>query len=275
MKNKIKQLVRRLKFKYKHINLDKESIKLFWFKDKINFGDYLNKDLVPYFTNKQIDWVPNNYSEEYYMAIGSILHLATDKTIVWGSGLISDNYLPIKSPKEILAVRGPLTRNKLLNAKIKCPEIFGDPALIMPSLFYPRIDKKYELGIIPHYVDKKHKFFFNKFNENVKIIDIEQENYQEFISDVLSCKKIISSSLHGLIISDAYDIPCLRAKFSDQIVGGDFKFNDYFLSVNRLIQKPIYIDETNLESILKSNFNYKKSINISKLCKVNPFNLSL
>jgi len=278
MSNIITHGLRRLKFKYKSyyqyekLNLKDDSIKLFWFKDTLNFGDYLNLDLVTGLSDKEVEWVPNSYHEEYFMAIGSVLQLATSKTIVWGSGLINANYLPINHPKEILAVRGPLTRDRLRSANIKCPEVYGDPALIMPEIYYPKIEKNYDLGIIPHYVDGGSKFFQQKFTSNIKIIDITQPDFHTFINEVLSCKKIVSSSLHGLIIADAYDVPALRVEFSKRIVGGDFKFNDYFLSVNRPLQKAFQINEKMLaQEILALNFNYNKKIDIRKLLEVNPF----
>jgi pyruvyltransferase len=278
MYNSIIHGLRKLKFKYKgkesyeQLDLDNSSIKLFWFKEILNFGDYLNFDLMSKLSQKKVEWVPNHYHDEYFMAVGSVLQLATDKTVVWGSGLISDRYLPLASPREILAVRGPLTRGRLKHAKIKCPEIYGDPALIMPEIYFPKIDKIYDLGVIPHYVDKKNKFFEQKFNPNIKVIDISQPNFEGFINEVLSCKKIISSSLHGLIIADAYDIPALRIEFSKEVVGGDFKFNDYFLSVNRECKKAILIKEnTEIKKLLDLNFSYKKSIDIKRLIEVSPF----
>jgi len=278
MNSMITHALRKLKFKYKSycqyekLNLKDDSIKLFWFKDTLNFGDYLNLDLVADLSVKEVEWVPNSYHEEYFMAIGSVLQLATSKTVVWGSGLISANYLPLNPPKEILAVRGPLTRAKLRSANIKCPEVYGDPALIMPEIYCPKVEKTYDLGIIPHYVDRESKFFQQKFTSNIKIIDITQPDFHAFINEILSCKKIVSSSLHGLIIADAYDVPALRIEFSKRIVGGDFKFNDYFLSVSRPLQKAFKINEKTLvQEILALNFNYNKKIDIRKLLEVNPF----
>lgn len=270
----LRHQVRKLKFHYNdsELNLSDHSLKLFWFNETVNFGDYFNYHLASNISKKEVEWVPYNYSNEYFMAIGSVLQLATNKTIVWGSGLISDRYLPIKPPKEILSVRGPLTRKVLVDAGISCPEIYGDPALISPLYYSPNCSKKFDLGIIPHYIDKKNKFFLQNFSDVIKVIDINNPDYKQIVNDILSCKKIISSSLHGLIIADAYDVPALRVKFSNKIVGGDFKFNDYFLSVKREIQSPFLIKDVNqIKEILNLSFRYKKNINMNKILSASPF----
>ena len=242
MLNKLKNWIKVKTFKHSdYLIKSNSSIKLFWWNERFNFGDAINYELALNISKKEVEWVPSNYSKEYYMAIGSILHRANSKTLVWGSGLISKDSSPIEKPKEIFAVRGPLTRNRLLNLGIKCPDVYGDPALLFPIYFNPKIDKKYELGIIPHYVDKNNNFFQKTFNPDINIIDIEDKDPYNFVKEVLQCKKIISSSLHGLIIADAYDIPSIQVAFSNAITGGNFKFNDYFLSVNRNLVNPFFI----------------------------------
>jgi pyruvyltransferase len=94
---------------------------------------------------------------ENYVSIGSILHFSDKNSIVWGAGFISkDSYCKVP-PKKILAVRGPLTRKKLIEQNIECPKIYGDPALLLPIFYHPKIKKKYEIGIVPHYVDQKNE----------------------------------------------------------------------------------------------------------------------
>lgn len=275
MLQKILNLKRKLKYKIQDYRVQSQSsIKLFWWNEEHNFGDALNTVLAKKLTDNEIEWVPATYSSEYFMSIGSVLQEANKNAIIWGSGLIDNKLEPYMHPREILAVRGPLTRRRLHDLKIKCPEIYGDPALIMPELYYPSCEKKYELGIIPHYIDKKNNFFNRHFEENIKIIDINQPSCEDFISEVLSCKKIVASSLHGIIIADAYDIPALRIKFSDAIFGGDFKFNDYFSSIDREHSSGFFVSEkTNIHDILGLNFNYHKKININKLMSANPFGL--
>ena len=74
--------------------------------------------------------------------------------IVWGSGIIDGRSIG-ENPKKIYAVRGPLTRNKLISKGIKVPEVYGDPALLFPKIYNPInvIEKSHEFGIIPHYAD--------------------------------------------------------------------------------------------------------------------------
>ena len=273
MFKKILNYRRKLKFKHQNYTVvNASSLKLFWWKEKHNFGDALNSEIASKYSSKQVEWVPANFSKEFYMAIGSVLQEANNNTIVWGSGFINAKLEPYRQPREILAVRGPLTRRRLLDLKIKCPEVYGDPALIMPEFYYPSCERQYDLGIVPHFVDKKNNFFKQNFNENIKIIDIEQASCEGFIRDVMSCKKIASSSLHGIIIADAYDIPALRISFSNKILGGNFKFEDYFMSVERKSSPSFVISDGMCASdILNLNFNYSKKIDVRKLMSSNPF----
>ena len=70
----------------------------------------MNKKFIPsQIINNRHYKAPKHDTE--YCFIGSILSwLATSKSIVWGSGIIREKDNICCSPKEILAVRGPLTR---------------------------------------------------------------------------------------------------------------------------------------------------------------------
>ena len=173
------------------------------------------------------------------MAVGSVLQTCRDKnTMVWGTGFISDSSKIVIRPKRICAVRGPRTRALLLKQNISCPKIFGDPALLFPTIYRPEIAREYKLGIIPHYKDAS-SHILDKFrnNEEIKIIDVNSDIYN-FAKDVCKCKSIASSSLHGLIAADAYQIPSLWIKISNNIIGGDFKFYDYYDSIGESMVLP-------------------------------------
>lgn len=160
----------------------------------------------------------------------------------------------------IIAVRGKETRDKFIKLGIECPEVYGDAALLFPKVYNPIYEKKYKLGIIPHYIDKQIGCI-SKLTENrndIKVIDIQNISYLEFIDDILSCELIASSSLHGMIAADAYNVPSLWLEFSKNVIGEGFKFRDYFSSVGRSDKFPIQVtDTTSVQEILDGFKEYK------------------
>ncbi len=254
---------------------ENDSLKLFWFKNTQNFGDSLNPILLNMLTGKKVEWVKSYSPQEHYITIGSILETATKDTIVWGSGFISEYKHCFEKPKKVCAVRGPKSRDMLIKDNIECPEVYGDPALLLPKIYSPTINKKYKLGIIAHFIDKDNEWLKNlKQDHGIKIIDIQNSNIFAFIDEVLSCEKIASSSLHGIIVADAYNIPSLWVEFSDKVIGNGFKFLDYFLSVKRKDTKPLIINkETSIEDINKHFYDYMIDIDLDKLVDAAPFEI--
>ncbi len=251
---------------------DKEKIRLYWWKGKKNnFGDILGPYLVKKITKKDVQYSRKKSFSEYYLTSGSILYASSKKAIVWGSGILSFEE-KIKRPKDIFAVRGPITRKRLLDLGINCPKVYGDPALLLPYYYFPKIEKIHKIGIIPHYYDfyKVNKLYNNKF----KVIN-PLSSVEEFTKEILSCEKTISSSLHGIITSHAYNIPSLWVSFSEKIKNQKIKFYDYFNSVNieeyssfPFLRK--IPDEKELTRIINKK-NKKIEIDLDKLIKSCPF----
>lgn len=230
-----------------------------------NFGDDLNRFLIELITGKKV--IPYAYSftskvknRINYLCIGSIIcQLANEKSVIWGSGVLSPTDDLRKVPLEVTAVRGPLTRDYLLRNGVDCPEVYGDPALLLSRFYQPKqLNKKYMMGIIPHYVDKNHPSLdVYRDADDILLLDVQQYgSFQSFINKLCSCQFIASSSLHGLILSDTYGIPNVWVQFSNKIVGGRFKFEDYYLSVKRpLYNYPVVIDSSEQ---IKDLFRYEK-----------------
>lgn len=256
-----------------------------WFKSN-NWGDFLNSELIykisgekPVFAGypkniitKKYYEIRNSRTDNIYMVIGSILHRMDKKCIIWGSGFISDNITIKEKPLKICAVRGPKSRKIFLKNGIECPDIYGDPGLLYPKFYNPIIEKKYLLGIVPHYVDYNNPLL-DKFKKDPKVLVIDvMSGINRFVDNILSCNYVASSSLHGIIAADAYNIPSLWIKLSDKIKGGNFKFLDYLKSVKRNEEKPIIINKDIPRDELLNKFrNYKIDIDLKKLYEVCPF----
>jgi pyruvyltransferase len=217
----------------------------FMHKEKENYGDLLSKYLVEKISKKEIKWVYPKRQPWYklnkmnYVTIGSVIHHVSIQSIVWGSGII-DRTQNIKEA-DFRAVRGPCTRNHLLDLGYKCPKVYGDPALLMPKYYYPKIKKEHRLGIIPHYQDYQLVSEMYKNDLEILVIDLLTLDVEEVTRKILSCEKTISSSLHGIIVSHAYEIPSIWVEFSDNIFGDGIKYVDYLESVGISIYTPKFL----------------------------------
>ncbi len=247
-----------------------------------NYGDDLNVFLLERLTRKKV----LKYNEFYHfnreniLCIGSILEYSCNKnSIIWGSGSMYGNTTKVCNPKKVCALRGPYTKKYLESFNVDCPDVYGDPALLLPLVYNPyKKECTFKLGIIPHYVDfdLPHVKAFREEHPEILFINMQSyTNWHEIIDKILSCERIASSSLHGMIISDAYNVPNTQLIFSNKISGGDFKFRDYCAGVQRKYKKPIDCsNKINIEQILENMTDYK-SIEFDPQILINssPFTL--
>ena len=236
-----------------------------------NWGDALSPVLVELLSGKSALRLSGLHHVRY-LVVGSILGGANEHAEVWGSGFIREGERVLGRPRAIHAVRGPLSRKALLDQGIDCPAVFGDPALLLPKFYIPKVEKRYSVGIIPHYRDKTHPWIDRyRRDSQVRILDIES-GIQEFVQQVGSCEVVLSSSLHGLICADAYGVSNTWVQFSDEVLGGDFKFRDYRLSVGAGEPRPFRVTpETNLASAVAKAALSPKEIDLRKLILACPF----
>lgn len=243
----------------------------YWFSTNINnVGDWITPYLVNKICNINLKKSTNPLlsTSTVLLSTGSIMRLSNYNTIIWGSG-IRDIDQHVNKPKLVRSVRGPLTRKRLIELGIECPVIYGDPALLLPLLYTPKsLPKKYKLGIIPHISQyEKITQIYSKY-QDIQIIDFRTNNIESTIDNIVLCDKICSSGLHGIILSNAYDIPVTWIKFDNNIQGDDTKFYDYFFSIGRY--EETYIDAVKYKDIhpdilIKKIHHYNINININKL----------
>lgn len=234
-----------------------EPYKVWWWAKKNNYGDILTPLLFDYFK------IPYEFTPKAKQAniisVGSIASKARPHTTVLGSGFISTND-KVEPRANYKFVRGPRTREKIISAGGSCPEIYGDPALLLSSII-SESKKVHEIGIVPHYIDYSEvkRKYPNEF-----VINLQTDDPIKTTNEITSCKKIISSSLHGLIVANAYGIPAAWIKFSDNLVGNDFKFYDYAESIKI---KNFELSTMDSLKFYSGEFNEKKILEVFKeLC---------
>ena len=145
-----------------------------------NFGDALGLLLIRELNINAGKAIPQRNSFDFLYKrginlqfVGSTLSDTDKNSIIIGAGAVSSDARIKEQPLMVYSVRGPLTRNLLLNQGVDCPEVYGDPAVLLPTLYKPVVEKKYKIGLIPHYVDQD-KPQVKKLSENkdMHLIDI-------------------------------------------------------------------------------------------------------
>lgn len=222
-------------------------IRLFWSGGNnrtINYGDELSAVIVAALGQRQV--VYSSAASADLAAIGSILHgvcrrqwrrafyIRRQPIVLWGTGSIRPEPMMRNCALDVRTVRGPKTLGLLTSCGLKP---FGDPGLLAPMLLdgVAPIKKSARWGIIPHIVDWDNPLIRRLAikNRHTKIIDLRNPDLISTTRQIAECDFVLSSSLHGLIVADAFSVPNIRACFSDQIAGGDWKFLDYAESIGR------------------------------------------
>lgn len=210
----------------------------FWCRipSRPNFGDALTPWLVhrlsgqyPRFT-KPSDPLPK------YFVCGSIAAFTGPACTVWGSGLMSRDD-PISPEAQFLAVRGPRTRARALACGADCPQVYGDPALLLPRLIAPCAEPHGQPGFVPHFADRAHLDDHWITGQGLRLIDIQQ-GVEAVVEAITACGWVVSSSLHGLIVAHAYGVPAVWASLRPLPSGDGSKFADHFEALGASVPAP-------------------------------------
>ncbi len=230
-----KRATARLKFESIHgwglavAAVRRNGISAYWYRDTLNFGDLITPLLLRHYGHTPVYERP---AKAQLVATGSILeHLRNDYAgIILGSGFI-DEATRLSFPNaKVLAVRGALTRERL-GAGRKSVAL-GDPGLLASEVMRNREEKKYMLGIIPHYSANNSPVFGQlmvRLSHAATLIDVQNKPLAVFAA-IDQCEHILSSSLHGLVVADSLGIPN-RWLASANLWGGRFKFDDYYSGI--------------------------------------------
>ncbi|WOI24902.1 polysaccharide pyruvyl transferase family protein [Cobetia amphilecti] len=225
----------------------------FWWRDpnssSYNLGDEITRIIFKEYYGFDLKKVSIERCD--FISTGSILNWLptvaskkTKKTYVLGSGFMNPEVdielvdSLVKAKKiDFKFVRGYFTKS-LLPISVQSTCSVGDPGLLLYNMFSPvyqtKEDNNAKVGLIPHHSQMNNEWVEKVLEDkNIELIDIRTDSIQDFVDELRKYKYIVSQSLHGLIFCDALLIPNVWLRVKALHKGGDFKFHDYFSSINR------------------------------------------
>lgn len=203
----------------------------------VNLGDALSPVMVSLISGRPVVSRASNSGEMRLAAVGTIGHgMRGGHVTFWGTGssLYSNPFAPrderviferaAGTRFDIRATRGPVSA-QILGGGADDPGIYGDPVWLLPR-FYPRLKAPTtELGVILHLSELEDREMEThpkaildryrvppEFEGQVRLITMvtgtEPNDLRRKVDEILDCKRIVSTSLHGMVIAEAYGIPC-------------------------------------------------------------------
>ena len=206
----------------------------------VNFGDALSPIMVALCTGLPVARLPFRSTAPRLAAVGTIGHgFAGGEVWFWGtcSSRYSNPFAPADAkvlytpPSDTIvhlaATRGPISEAILSgNDPARMCGVYGDPVWLLPRFYNPPIRKTHKLGVILHLSDLTDRAFevhFNPLHEryvvpeefagDVRLINTVSRptvaGQFDKLDEILACERIVSTSLHGMVLAEAYGIPCL------------------------------------------------------------------
>lgn len=233
----------------KYILRKRVSESVFYAHGILNLGDSMVPWLIKNVAHINLPYSnPLGASGPHLFTIGSILQYATSDCYIWGSGFIQSDSKLKGRPKQVAAVRGPLSQARCQALGIEAPLVHGDPALLTSRF----IVKKHEpisgrIGLVPHFADWA--TLSNpelSLQQSYHFIDIRTSDIESFTDEITKCEYVVSTSLHGVILAESFGVPAVWCEVSDNVVGKGFKFHDYFLGTGREAHAAEFRDLANI-----------------------------
>ena len=216
-----------------------------WQGEKPNFGDALSPLLVKHFGGVDSTWADPMLCG--LVSTGSVLDVLPQtgyRGVVAGSGKLFDSTSIDLTQARVLGVRGFLTLGDALLTEKQARDVIaiGDPALLAAELA-PVIYHDHDIGIVPHWSDTE---LYDREVAKFKSWGAEQPLFIDVTADPLTvigqiggCKKIVASSMHGIIVADAFGIPRRAERYPAMDTSkyeNPYKFADYSSSIRQYVE---------------------------------------
>lgn len=210
------------------------TIKLSWwsYPHPGNFGDWLSPYLIQGYSRNRISFQALAEAEQstHIMAVGSIGRFIKKKSIVFGTGISSDQY-PLEPRARYISVRGPRTAELLKRSGGPRIDSFGDPGVLVSRLFpILRGETNGKIALVRHH---SHRALPVKLPENMEEISVLRSHpskMEEFFLALNKYDSVVTSAMHVYIACQSYGIPVALISFKgfEGAVHGDgIKYVDY------------------------------------------------
>lgn len=194
-----------------------------------NFGDLLGPMIVNEIVNREELVDISDAPPQRLLSVGSILHFARDGDVVWGSGINGKSlHEPPKTRDiDVRSVRGPLTAEYLKKHGIDAPASYGDPGLLVSTL-WPEYGAKREPGKITVVMN------FNDAPEISGKFDHlnPRSPVEHCVRQIAGSSLVIGSSLHAIVVAESFGVPARLIRSSHE---PQFKYDDYYAGTGRKV----------------------------------------
>lgn len=206
------------------------SVRAFWWTGVPNFGDAITPIILSEIAGLSVELSDAKSAE--IVCTGSILGMLPPEWsgIVVGAGYARrfGQYVDVPTPlsrADVRAVRGRATAAQLPYMRMETAPYYGDPGLLA-QLLVGDVPIEHELGVVAHWQDRS--------LESARGLKINvRDEPLKVIRQIASCEKILASSLHGIIVADAFGRERKWHRFN-LVQGGGFKFFDYGTTVGMI-----------------------------------------
>ncbi|PPF20237.1 polysaccharide pyruvyl transferase family protein [Rathayibacter sp. AY1A4] len=196
-----------------------------------NFGDLLGPMIVERILQREGISPGSAPERRRLLAVGSILKLARDGDTLWGIGA-NGKSLDARfdfTDLDVRAVRGPLTRGFLRARGIAVPEVYGDPGLLVGTLWgrdeLRRNTPDRRVTVLPNLNDLRRMRADGTAPRAEDGLVEPTRPVLEVLGAIAASDLVVGSSLHAIVVAESLGIPArLVASASEP----DFKYRDYY-----------------------------------------------
>ena len=201
-----------------------------------NFGDGLSALVVSALADLPVERANFDQASERLVAVGTIGHNQKNGVLhFWGTGIDATRNPvgvdgPYQRPPEtefhIHALRGPVSADTFQIAGIDAPAVYGDPVWLLPRIWpLDDVEKTHDIGVVLHISELTEqnpeavvRDIYARYQVpedmqgSIKLINTfapaTVDGMRDKVREILSCRRILSTSLHGLVIAETYGVPC-------------------------------------------------------------------